>query len=449
MKSVNIHTLGCQMNVYDSEQIMRLLSPLGYYPEADPEKADLVILNTCSIRQKAADKAFSFLGRLKKRKEKEGDVLIGVGGCVAQQEGEEILKRAGYVDFVFGTDTIFKIGEIVKRAENGEKVSDTVVDSLAAEPGSDSSLPDFDTYSGFVSIMRGCDNFCTYCIVPFVRGREKSRTPEEIISEISRRADKGMKEVTLLGQNVNSYGMKENAPDFSDLLYMVADIKGIERIRFATSHPKDLSDRLINCYADIEKLCTHFHIPVQSGSDNILKKMNRRYTRGHYLERINALRNVCPDIELSTDIIVGFPGETETDFAETMSLVNEVEYDSVFAFAYSDRPGTRAASFDDKVDPHVKKERLNTFLERQNFITKKKNSEFEGKTADILVEKADIKTDKNNNKTAVVNGRSFGNRIVHINENKSEYNRLKSYCGEIKKVKIVQALGHSLKGEFV
>ena len=449
MKSVNIHTLGCQMNVYDSEQIMRLLTPLGYYHEADPEKADLVILNTCSIRQKAADKAFSFLGRLKKHKEKEGNVIIGVGGCVAQQEGEDILKRAGYVDFVFGTDTVFKIGEIVKRAENGEKIADTAVDSLAAEPGSNSSLPDFDTLSGFVSIMRGCDNFCTYCIVPFVRGREKSRAPEDIISEISRKADKGMKEVTLLGQNVNSYGIKENAPDFSELLYMVADIKGIERIRFATSHPKDLSDSLVKCFAGIDKLCTHFHIPVQSGSDNILKKMNRRYTREHYLERIEALRNVCPDIELSTDIIVGFPGETDSDFEKTMSLINEVEYDSVFAFAYSDRPGTRAASFENKVDLQVKKERLNTLLERQNFITKKKNSEFEGKKIDILVETADIKTDKNNIRTAVVNGRSFGNRIVHINEDFSEYQRLESFCGEIKKVKIVRALGHSLKGEFV
>jgi tRNA-2-methylthio-N6-dimethylallyladenosine synthase len=230
---------------------------------------------------------------------------------------------------------------------------------------------------------------------------------------------------------------------------MVADIKGIERIRFATSHPKDLSDSLVKCFAGIDKLCTHFHIPVQSGSDNILKKMNRRYTREHYLERIEALRNVCPDIELSTDIIVGFPGETDSDFEKTMSLINEVEYDSVFAFAYSDRPGTRAASFENKVDLQVKKERLNTLLERQNFITKKKNSEFEGKKIDILVETADIKTDKNNIRTAVVNGRSFGNRIVHINEDFSEYQRLESFCGEIKKVKIVRALGHSLKGEFV
>lgn len=444
MKSVYVFTLGCQMNVYDSEQIVRLLHPLGYSSVDDPEKADLVILNTCSIRQKAFDKGFSFLGRIKKRKKDNFDVIIGVGGCVAQQEGENILKRAPYVDFVFGTSAIHRLPDLVRRAENGEKISDTTEDGEVIETGGNPNLPDEITPSGFVSIMRGCNNFCTYCIVPFVRGREKSRDPNDIIEEIKRRSLKGMKEITLLGQNVNSYGKKDDMPDFPDLLHMVSEIEGIERIRFATSHPKDLSDKLVDCFKDIEKLCSHFHIPVQSGSDRILSDMNRKYSVKHYLQRIEALRKVCPEIELSTDIIVGFPGETEKEFNDTLSLLKEVLYDNVFAFAYSDRPGTRAQSFENKIEDAIKKERLNNLLDIQNEITKNKNSAFMDKTVKILVERQSF-TD---NGALVLNGRTFGNRIVHVEEPLSTLFENKKFKGEIIDVQIVKTLGHSLKGRL-
>lgn len=449
MKSINVFTLGCQMNVYDSEQIKRLLHPMGYESEEEAENADLVILNTCSIRQKAADKAFSFLGRIKSRKNNGQGVIVGVGGCVAQQEGENLLKRVPYVDFVFGTSAIHRLPQIVKRAENGEKIVDIGEFESIIEPGSNSELPDSHSCSGFVSIMRGCDNFCTYCIVPFVRGREKSRDPQEIIAEIERRASKGMREVTLLGQNVNSYGKKESMPDFPELLHKVAEVEGIKRIRFATSHPKDLSDELIKSFGEIDKLCRHFHIPVQSGSNDVLKRMNRRYTREHYLERINALKSQCPDIELSTDIIVGFPGETEKDFRETYDLINTVEYDSIFAFAYSDRPGTKASNFEDKLDEKTKKERLNFLLDRQNIITREKNSVFKDKNLEILVERVDLKKDKSNVEKVFLSGRSFGNRIVHLQESPEKFQEMKKLKGEVVGVKIIDALGHSLKGELI
>ena len=448
MKSLNIFTLGCQMNVYDSQQIRRLLSPLGYENEADAENADIIIVNTCSIRQKAADKAFSFLGRIKSMKKGGVPVLIGVGGCVAQQEGVELLKRAPYIDFVFGTSAIHRLPEIVKRAENGEKIVDVGEFEELIEPGTDASLPDNDAVSGFVSIMRGCDNFCTYCIVPFVRGRETSRPPEDIITEIERRAANGMTEVTLLGQNVNSYGKKENMSGFAELLHMVAEIDNVSRIRFATSHPKDLDDALIQCFADIDKLCTHFHIPVQSGSNKVLKEMNRRYTREHYMERISALRSVCPGIELSTDIIVGFPGETDEDFADTVSMIQEIKYGSIFGFAYSDRPGTKASSYQNKIETKLKKERLNYLLEVQNGITRSKNMACEGKELTILVENCSVR-EKDGIKYTALSGRSFGNRIVHVNESFSKYIELKALMGKEVRVKVEKALGHSLQGAFL
>lgn len=444
MKSVYIFTLGCQMNVYDSEQILRLLHPLGYSYVDDPEKADLVILNTCSIRQKAFDKGFSFLGRVKKRKKLGDHVLIGVGGCVAQQEGEKIIKRAPYVDFVFGTSSIHRLPQIVKRAEQGEKVSDISEKEEIIETGSNPNLPDELTPSGFVSIMRGCNNFCTYCIVPFVRGREKSRNPDEIISEIKRRALKGMKEITLLGQNVNSYGKSGGMPDFPDLLYLVSEIEEIERVRFATSHPKDLSSKLVDCFKNIEKLCRHFHIPVQAGSDKILSAMNRKYSVKDYLEKIAALRKACPGIELSTDIIVGFPGETEAEFNQTLNLLKEVSYDNVFAFAYSDRPGTKASSFEDKIELKIKKERLNKLLDIQKEITKKKNMDFQDKIVSVLVERQSCQENK-----LSLSGRTFGNRIVHLQEDLGSLDEVKLFKGKIVDVKIKKTLGHSLKGELL
>jgi tRNA-2-methylthio-N6-dimethylallyladenosine synthase len=291
--------------------------------------------------------------------------------------------------------------------------------------------------------MRGCNNFCTYCIVPFVRGREKSRDPKEIIEEIKRRSLKGMREITLLGQNVNSYGKSSDMPDFPDLLYMVSEIENIERIRFATSHPKDLSDKLVSCFENIDKLCRHFHIPVQAGSDKILSAMNRKYSIKHYLERIDALKNACPEIELSTDIIVGFPGETEEDFNETINLIKHVSYDNVFAFAYSDRPGTRASSFEGKIDDDIKKERLNRLLDIQNKITKNKNLDFKNKNVKILVERQNF--DENN---LVLSGRTFGNRIVHIDQEVDKKTGSSQFIGRTIEVKITQTLGHSLKGEI-
>ena len=314
-KSLYIHTIGCQMNVYDSEQIAARLSDMGYEQVSLPESADLIILNTCTIRAKAEQKAYSFLGRLARLKAKRPALIIGVGGCVAQQDGKKIVKRLPFIDIVFGTKAIDRLPAIIRTIESGRG---PVVDTELADtqPASDFYVIDepLPPVSRFVTIMRGCDNFCSYCVVPYVRGRETSREPDGIVEEIKSLVDTGVKEVTLLGQNVNSYGKKEGLCSFAELLARINDIEGLLRIRFTTSHPKDLDSDLIQCFGRLEKLCRHIHLPVQSGSNTVLKQMNRKYTRELYLDKVAKLRDTCPDIALTSDIIVGFPGEFSTEF---------------------------------------------------------------------------------------------------------------------------------------
>jgi tRNA-2-methylthio-N6-dimethylallyladenosine synthase len=388
-KLLYISTIGCQMNVYDANQIAGVLVAMGYTGTDDIGAADMIIVNTCTIREKAEQKAFSFLGRLAKIKSAKPSLIIAVGGCVAQQEGDAILKRMPHVDLVFGTHAIFRLPEMVRRIESSRcrivdvRLSDTIeFDAPIEGPMTAGQV------SAFVTIMRGCDNYCTYCVVPHVRGREASRHPDRIVEEVRMRVQQGVREVTLLGQNVNSYGNKEGLCSFTELLTRVDGITGLGRIRFTTSHPKDLSKDLIDAFGRLEKLCHHIHLPVQSGDDEILKRMNRRYTCNAYLEKIERLRAVCPDIAVTSDFIVGFPGETERQFQATLDLIETVRYDGVFAFMYSDRPNVPAAAFSGKVDETVKKERLQRLLDIQGRITREKHQAMVGQIRRVLVEGA-------------------------------------------------------------
>ncbi|MFW5901921.1 MAG: tRNA (N6-isopentenyl adenosine(37)-C2)-methylthiotransferase MiaB [Thermodesulfobacteriota bacterium] len=314
--TVCIHTIGCQMNVYDSGQMTALLNACGFEAVSDPQQADVVIVNTCAIREKAVQKMASFIGRFAEAKKAHPGRRIVVAGCVAQQEGRKILSRFPYVDIVMGTHAIPRLPALLRDVDQGRGPLVDIQMTDTPEKSDPEQLLSFHRtdVSEFVTIMRGCDNFCTYCVVPYVRGREVSREPADILSEIRALVDSGMKEVTLLGQNVNSYGKKEGLPDFAALLEQVNAVEGLERIRFVTSHPKDLSDALIDAFTRLEKLCRHIHLPVQSGSDRILKKMNRGYTAAAYLDKVRRLREAVPDMAITTDIIVGFPGETEADY---------------------------------------------------------------------------------------------------------------------------------------
>ena len=335
-KHLYINTIGCQMNVYDSEQIARGMKTLRYKLTSFPDKADLIIVNTCAIREKAEQKVFSFLGRLDALKRKKPDLIIGVGGCVAQQEGAKILARVPHIDLVFGTNAIGRLPGIIEKIESKKcRVVDVEMTEEIEELDFISDKYDEGKITSYVTIMQGCDNYCTYCVVPYVRGKEASRYPEIIVSEIRNIVESGVKEVTLLGQNVNSYGKKKGLCSFPELLTLVNEIDGLLRIRFTTSHPKDLSDDLIIAFKHLDKLCNHIHLPVQSGSNNVLKRMNRKYTREIYLEKVDKLRNVCPDIAITSDIIVGFPGEEVADFRKTLDLIKQVEFDGLFAFKYS------------------------------------------------------------------------------------------------------------------
>lgn len=436
------------MNVYDSELMAKILKPLGYVQIESNKKPDLIIINTCSIREKAAEKTFSYLGRLVQNKKHNPNLIIVVTGCVAQNLGKEIIRRAPYVDIVLGTRVLGRLPEYVEKLTDSSQ-RDHIIDIEMTE-GFDEikgyKEPKETKVSKFVTIMRGCDNFCNYCVVPYVRGREISRTPESIINEINSLITGGTKEITLLGQNVNSYGLKEDLCTFPELLYKIKDIEGLERIRFATSHPKDLSDELIVAFKDIDKLCNNFHLPVQSGSNNVLKGMNRKYTREIYIERIKKLREVRPDISITSDIIVGFPGESEEDFCETLSLLEEVEFDGLFAFKYSDREIAPASKFKNKIDEDTKTQRLARLNELQKGISKKINSSYEGNTEEILVESlskkqnTDIIDDINEKQWM---GRTSSNKIVNFNH-KSD-----NLIGEKIMIKIEKAFANSLWGTAI
>jgi len=427
------------MNDSDSGKIASLLSGCNYRPTNDIGKADLVILNTCNVRDKAEHKVYSYLGTLKPYKEKNPDLIIGVGGCVAQQQGERLLRRVPHLDIVFGTHNIHKLPELVTRARM-EK--DRLSETRFYEDGPDIFLdPTLNSASngviGLVTVMIGCDNFCSYCIVPYVRGREISRPSADIIKEIESLASKGVKEVTLIGQNVNSYGLGlQEGTDFPALLRNVNGVGGLRRIRFMTSHPKDISDSLINSFGSLEKLCEHLHLPVQSGSDRVLEKMNRNYSRDSYLCKVKALRDLSPGISLTSDIVVGFPGESDEDFDDTMDLIETVRYDAIFSFKFSPRPGTRAASMPEQVDDDVKNKRLLILQERQREISLERNKEYEGRIVEVLVEDgSDTGTERLSGKT-----RTF--KTVKFNGDRE-------LIGELVRVRICEGSLNSLIGEII
>ncbi len=384
MKKAHIMTYGCQMNEHDSEQIAGLLKTEGYTLTQDPECADMILLNTCSIREKAEHKLYSQLGKLRPLKEKSPDLIIGVCGCVAQQEGEKVLRRMPYVDLVMGTKAIPKLPQLIESLQYRPRVLDISESKWADES---CSLFRECRFKAFVTIIRGCNNFCSYCVVPYTRGPEESRPAREIIDEVRRLVDDGMLEVTLLGQNVSSYAdPKQQIPSFPELLGAINDVEGLERIRFITAHPKDLSDELVETMAQLPKVCGHFHLPVQAGSNHVLQLMNRKYSREWYLDRVRLLRQAMPEIAITTDIIVGFPGEREEDFQQTLAILKEVRYDSIFAFKFSIRPNAKAGIFPEHVAGDIKRARLQQVLDLQRQINIEKNTEMVGKTFEVLPE---------------------------------------------------------------
>ena len=433
-----IETYGCAQNVNDSERILGMLIEMGYEKCDDKEKADIIIYNTCAVRENAELKVFGNIGALKALKRRKEDLIIGVCGCMMQQEhiAAEIKKKYKHVDIVFGTHAVYRFPEILKNViEKKERVIDTTnSDGVIFE---DMPIAVSGTVSEGVSVMYGCNNFCTYCIVPYVRGRERSRYKEEIVAEVESLAKRGIKEIMLLGQNVNSYGHDlENYIDFPDLLHEVSKVDGIERIRFMTSHPKDLSDKLICEIASNKKVCKQLHLPIQCGSNEVLKKMNRKYTKEDYLAKIAKVKEKIPGVTLTTDIIVGFPGETNEDFEHTIDVLEKVRYDSVFSFIYSKRVGTPAAKMDDVITPEEKKANFNRLLEVQNRISAEINAQYENKEVEILVE-GESKTDK-----TFLTGRTDGGKIVNFKGDKA-------LVGSIIKVKITKAQTWSLFGEII
>jgi len=435
-KKLYLETFGCQMNVSDSEKIVALMKGIGYQQTADPEYADLILLNTCSIRAKAEQRVYGHLGKFKAMKGGKPGLIIGVGGCVAQQEGERLLKKAPFVNLVFGTHNLHLLQEMVAGAEVGKRSIET--DFLDDEKRFD-LFPLSEAEGGltrFVTVMQGCDNFCAYCIVPHVRGREISRSAAKVVEEVAALAGAGVTEVTLLGQNVNSYGSKlAGEPDFPDLLRLVAEIKGIERIRFTTSHPKDISARLIDCFAQIPKLAPHIHLPAQSGSDLVLRGMNRGYTRTEYLAKVAALKVACPGIQFTGDMIVGFPGEDEAAFQDTLALMEEVEYADLFSFIYSARPGTKAADYPDEVTHAEKQGRLERLQAAQKKATLARNESFVGTVQRVLIEGLSSSGDS-------LFGRTAGNRGTIIAGDPS-------LAGRVLEVRIVEGLQTILKGEIL
>ena len=435
MKKYHIITFGCQMNEHDSETIAGMLAQQGMEPVLDKKEADIVIINTCSVRENADKRFFGTLGQLKKKKTEDPEFVVGVCGCMMQQQHviDTLKMKYPWVDIIFGTHNIHMFPQLLENVMNEkQKIMDIWEDGGEIVEG----LPAKRLYKhkAFVNIMYGCNNFCTYCIVPYTRGRERSRRPLDIVNEVRNLVADGVKEITLLGQNVNSYKGDEDT-DFAALIYMLNGIEGLERIRFMTSHPKDLSDRLIQAYRDCDKLCRNIHLPVQSGSSSILKRMNRRYTKEDYLQLVERLRTAVPDITISTDIIVGFPGETEADFLETLDLAERVRYDSAFTFLYSIRKGTPAEKFEDQIPEDVKHERFNRLVDAINRISAEKNAEYVGTVQQVLVEG----TSKNDIMT--YSGRTDGFKLVNFKASED-------LTGRMVYVRITESNTFSLVGEL-
>ena len=404
-----VTTFGCQMNARDSEKLRGILNQIGY-EEAEEDEADFVIYNTCTVRENANTRVYGRLGQLKPRKKQQPHMMIGLCGCMMQEPEviAKLKKSYSFVDIIFGTHNIYKFAELIcERYEAGKMVVDIWEDTDKIVE----DLPNERKYAfkSGINIMFGCNNFCSYCIVPYVRGRERSRKPEAIIREIERLVKDGVSEVMLLGQNVNSYGKTLDEPiTFAELLRRIEKIEGLKRIRFMTSHPKDLSDELIEVMASSEKICKHLHLPVQSGSTRILKKMNRRYTKESYLELTEKIKKAVPDISLTTDIIVGFPGETEEDFQETLDVVRKVRYDSAFTFIYSKRTGTPAAAMEDQIPADVVKDRFDRLLSEVQSIAAEVCAVHEGKDTEVLVESV------SDHDASMVTGRMSNNLLVHF-----------------------------------
>jgi tRNA-2-methylthio-N6-dimethylallyladenosine synthase len=435
MKKYWIKTYGCQMNVHDSEKLAGFLSHMGYSPALNIKDADIILLNTCTVREKAAQKAYTHLGRIKELKTKNPDLIIGVCGCLAQQEGANLFQRAPYIDIILGSRAVAELPNLIERiTKTGQKLINIeyLTESINCSPHYIRRNSPFQAY---VTIMEGCNNFCSYCIVPYVRGREIYRPAVQILNEISKLSEQGYKEITLLGQNVNSY----HDPNDKEINFMklkkVNTFSGIERIRFITSHPKDFSFELVQVIKDAEKICPYIHLPLQSGSSRILQLMNRKYSQQEYLEKIEWLKINLSSLSITTDIIVGFPSETEKDFQETIKVVREVEFDGIFSFKYCPRPYTAASGLEDSVAEKEKSRRLTELQELQKRIQLKKNREQMEKIFEVLVEGYSRRSKEE------LTGRTITNKIVNF-PGQSES------IGKIEKVKITDAGPNSLKGEI-
>lgn len=434
-RTFHITTFGCQMNEHDSEIIDGLLTERGFSSVKERKDASIVIINTCSVRDNADKRFFGTLGQLKKRKESDPSFIVCVCGCMMQQQRVVDIIKAKYpwVDVIFGTNSIHHIPELIEKVSmEKEKLVDIIENTEEIVEGLPAKR--LFNHKALVNIMFGCNNFCTYCIVPYTRGREKSRRPEAILAEVRELVEDGVKEIMLLGQNVNSYD--GDGTSFAELLKMINEIDGLERIRFMTSNPKDLSDELIEAFTVCDKLCHNLHLPIQSGSNRVLKRMNRKYTREDYLKLIEKLRIKVPDITLSTDIIVGFPGETNEDFEETLSLVKEVEYDSAFTFIYSIRKGTPAEKFDNQVEESEKHRRFDLLVSTVNEISEKKNKVYQDRIEKILVDGV-----SKNNKL-MLTGRTDGFKLVN-------FAGKKDMIGSLVDVRITDAKTFSLLGEVI
>ena len=474
IRTYKIITFGCQMNEHDSEVISGMLTQRGYIEVPETDDPDIIIINTCSIRENADQRFFGTLGQLKKIKAKNPDFAVCVCGCMMQQDHVTTRIRRSYpwVDVIFGTHNIHEFPDMLEELyENRAKAARLLAADSARDledPARDYAVAKHEIRSSkdtrvdrvyedtkeiveglpakrlfrhksFVSIMFGCNNFCSYCIVPYTRGREKSRCPEDIISEVKGLAEDGVKEVTLLGQNVNSYrGVDRDGRewDFTDLIYALSDIEKIQRIRFMTSHPKHLSDRLIEAFAGCDKLCNYIHLPVQAGSSEVLRRMNRKYSREKYLELVGKLRAAVPEIAISTDIIVGFPGETEEDFRQTLALAEEVRYDSAFTFLYSPRPGTPAAEYEDQIPESVKHERFNRLVETMNRISAEKNAAYVGRICEVLVDGPDRKN------RGMLSGRTEAFKLV-------DFEGPEELTGQTVQVEITDSNTFSLRGRLL
>lgn len=435
MKHYHIVTYGCQMNVHESEKIAGILSELGYESTERMEDADIVVFNTCCIRENAENHAYGNIGMLKKLKAARKDMLIAVGGCLTQQKGkaEELHKKFPYVDIIFGTHNLVKLKEYILKKQTQKKV---VIDIEEKDGEICEDIEPFRTSypNAWINITYGCNNFCSYCIVPYVRGRERSRRSSDVINEAKALIDAGYKEITLLGQNVNSYANGSDDLSFPQLLKEIAEIKGKFRLRFMTSHPKDFSEELAEVIAENPKICNCVHLPVQSGSDAVLKAMNRKYTAEDYLKKVEILKKHVPDCALSTDIIVGFPGETDADFEKTVELVKKVNFSSAFTFVYSKRTGTAAAEMPDQVDEVTCKRRITELIDLVNLQTRAQSAKYVGKTVEILCEDYDVKKD-------LYLGRDEYGRMAYFKGNRD-------LLGEFVNVKITEANGISLYGDI-